>query len=261
MPRERGEGEGAVRQVPLATPFGRLVQGRGDTRAVILSAAVHLGVVAALLWGGTRFIEDTRAPGPGHGRGGGGGGGGGLRTLVLYEAAEPAPPPPAPVPPPTQVVVRTVPTPVAPPPVKPPDSIPKASAPAAASPGPGAGPGTGAGTGPGTGGGSGGGAGGGVGPGVGSDSGGGGTVLNPYPQTVIMPPSHVPRELRGATITAVFEIGADGKVVHVSLEPMPADRKFASDFLETLRQYAFTSARTLDGRPVAAILRVHFTLP
>jgi hypothetical protein len=252
-----------MRPVPLATPFGRLVRGRGDTRAVILSAAVHLGVVLALLWGGARFVEDSRAPGPGHGKGGGGGGGGGSpRTLVLYEP-EPAPPP-QPVPPPQQLVVRTVPVPA--PVVKPPDSTPKppAAAPAPAAgpaPGAGAGPGTGAGKGPGAGGGSGGGTGGGVGPGVGADSGGGGTVLNPYPQTVIMPPSHVPRELRGSTITAVFEIGADGKVEHVSLEPMPADRKFASDFLQTLRQYAFTAARTLDGRPVAAILRVHFTLP
>ncbi len=261
MPSERG----TARQVPLATPFGRLVQGRGETRAVILSAAVHVGVVLALLWGGARFIEDSRAPGPGHGRGGGGGGGGGAqRTLVLY-VPEPAPPPPQPVPPPTQLVVRTVAVVTPPPAVKPPDSTPQPPAPAAsaaaAAPGTGAGPGTGPGKGPGAGGGSGGGSGGGVGPGVGPDSGGGGTILNPYPQTVIMPPSHVPHDLRGSTITAVFEIGADGRVVHVSLEPMPADRKFASDFLETLRQYAFTSARTLDGRPVAAVLRVHFTLP
>src|SRR5574340_6223 len=108
MPSERGTEVGALggggRPVPLATPFGRLVRGRGDTRAVILSAAVHAGVVLALLWGGTRLVMDSRAPGPGHGKGGGGGGGGGARTVVLYQAAAPAPPAP-----PQQLVVKTAP--------------------------------------------------------------------------------------------------------------------------------------------------------
>lgn len=258
MPGERGEP--ATRQVPLATPIGRLVRGRGDTRAVILSAVVHLAVVLALLWSGTRYLEDTRAPGPGHGRGGGGGGGGGgTRALVLYVAPPPAPPPPAPTP--AAVVVKTVPVPA--PVVKPVDSTPKPAAPAAvaaAPAGPGAGPGSGAGQGPGSGGGSGGGTGGGVGPGVGADSGGGGTILGPTLQTIFIPPTDRPRAVRGTVITATFEVSASGDVVHIALDPMPQDRRFAAELLAKLRQFSFTPAHRPDGRAIPSLYSVKLYL-
>lgn len=253
MPSERG----VRRSVPLATPFGRLARERGSTRGVILSAGVHLAVLLALLWAGSRLVVADRAPGPGHGLGGGGGGGGNPRIL-LY-----APPDaPAPAPLPQQVSVPVVPTmPV--PAVRLPEARVEPIAPPvmAAALGPGSGAGSGAGKGPGAGTGSGGGSGSGVGPGIGSDSGGGGgRIYPPQPQTIVIPPADRPRSVRGTTVTAVFEISARGDVTHVSLDPMPRDRKFANAFLAKLRGYAFTPAYTLDGRPIAAIYRISFVL-
>jgi len=225
---------------------------------VILSAVVHLAVVALLVWSGARLALDERAPGPGHGRGGGGGGGGN-RTLVLYvaPAAEaPAPPPAAPA-----VVMPTVPAVVIPVP-QPTDTTPRAPTPAvAAGAGPGEGAGKGPGTGPGSGSGTGGGVGSGTGPGMGPDSGGGGgRVYPPQPQGIILPPPDRPSSLRGTTVTAVFEISATGEVLHVALDPSPKDHRFANEFLERLRRFTFTPAYTLDGHPVAALFRITITL-
>lgn len=251
----------AMRQIPLATPFGRLAHERGGTRGVILSAAVHLAAVAFLLWSGTHLMLADRAPGPGHGRGGGGGGGGN-RTLVLLVPPAPATPAPAPPAPaievPKQIAVvipevrlDTTPLPPAPAPAQP----------AAAGQGPGEGAGKGPGTGPGSGTGSGGGSGSGVGPGTGPDSGGGGGRLYPpQPQGIILPPPDRPSSLRGTTVTAVFEISATGEVTHVALDPTPKDHKFANEFLERLRRFTFTPAYTLDGHPVAALFRINITL-
>jgi len=223
---------------------------------VILSAAVHVGVVALLAWTGSRLVMDDRAPGPGHGRGGGGGGG--TRTVVLYQvpaAAAPAPPT-APV-----VVTPAVPA-VVIPVAQPVDTTPHPPAPAlaAAGAGPGEGAGKGPGTGPGSGGGSGGGAGGGVGPGTGPDSGGGGSIIPPNLQGMILPPPDRPSSVRGTTVKVVFEVSATGEVTHVALDPMPKDRRFVSEFLERLRRYTFTPAHTLDGQPVAAVTWVKVTL-
>jgi protein TonB len=248
-----------MRPVPLATPFGRLAHERGRTRGVILSAAVHLAVVAFLVWSGTRLMVTDRAPGPGRGRGGGGGGGGN-RTLVLLVPPAPAAPAPAPPAPaivmPTQLAVVI--------PEVQPDTTPRAPAapaqPAAAGQGPGEGPGKGAGVGPGSGTGSGGGSGSGVGPGSGPDSGGGGRVYPPQPQGIILPPPDRPSSLRGTTVTAVFEISATGEVTHVALDPAPRDHKFANEFLERLRRFTFTPAYTVDGHPVAALFRINITL-
>jgi len=251
MPSEHG----AVRQVPLAIPFGRLAHERGGTRGVILSAAAHVGVVLLLLWSGSRVLNGL-APGPGHGRGGGGGGGN--RTLVLY--VPPAPPAPAP-PPQAPAIVLPKQLAVVVPAVQP-DTTPHA--PAAAQPsagqGPGEGAGKGPGTGPGSGGGSGGGTGGGVGAGTGPDSGGGGTVVPPSLQGMVLPPDDRPSSLHGTTITVVFEVSATGEVTHVALDPMPRDRKFANEFLSRMRRYTFIPAHTLDGRPVADMFIAKVTL-
>jgi hypothetical protein len=258
MPDERRAEAAGGRQAPLATPFGRLARDRGTTRGVTLSAAVHLAVVALLLWAGSRLPESGQAPGPGHGRGGGGGGGG-ARTLVLYVPPTAQPPLPAVTPPLHQLVVP-VPR-VTLPPVRT-DSVPlRAAALAAAQLGPGAGPGAGTGKGPGTGSGSGGGTGSGRGPGLGPDSGGGGGSFYP-PQllSVIMPPPHPPGSVRGSTVTAVFEVSASGRVVRVTLHPTPRDRRYADELLARLRTYAFTPARTLDGQPMPALFRVNITL-
>src|SRR3989304_1690954 len=64
------------RQVPLAVPFGRQLQSRSRWRELLLSAALHLGVLVALVWGGRHLAEASGRPGEGPGLGGGGGGGG-----------------------------------------------------------------------------------------------------------------------------------------------------------------------------------------
>jgi hypothetical protein len=248
-----------MRQVPLATPFGRLARERGGVRAVILSAVFHAGLALAVFWSGTRLMVADRMPGPGHGRGGGGGGGGN-RALLLFVPPAQAAGPALPTPPPLVMPkAAPVPLPQMPAPDIPPPTL--SSAQLLAMLGPGQGPGTGSGRGPGSGSGTGGGAGAGTGPGVGADSGGGGgRIYPPQPQSIIMPPPDRPSSVRGTTVTARFEISARGEVMRVSLDPMPRDRKFANAFLDRLKRYTFTPAYALDGRPVAAAFEIHIML-
>ncbi len=239
---------------PLGIPFARLVSSRGTRGGVLLSAALHVAVVLLLIWSGARLVLNERAPGSERGRGGGGGGG--SRTLLMYVS----PAPPAVPAPPTEVTVPVLSAVVIP--------VPQIRLPAVLPPPPpqlggvgsGLGSGQGSGTGPGAGSGSGGGTGSGHGTGVGPDSGGGGQFYPPTPRTVLVPPQHVPGALRGRVITAIFDISSRGEVTGVALDPMPRDREFAAEFLTKLRQYVFTPARTVDGRPVAARLAVAFTL-
>jgi hypothetical protein len=251
---------GAMRQVPLATPFGRLAHERGGVRGVILSAVVHAALILAVLYSGSRLAEADRMPGAGRGRGGGGGGGGQRALLLFTPPAPPAAGPALPAPPPL-VMPQAAPVPL--PDVKPPDLAPPtlSTAQLLASLGPGEGPGKGAGTGPGAGTGSGGGTGSGRGPGMGPDSGGGGGTL--YPAQVhglILTPPDPPASVRGHTYTARFEISERGDVMRVSLNPVPPDRKYAETMLDRLRHYTFAPARTLDGRPVASIYEIHLTI-
>ncbi|HYA52860.1 MAG TPA: hypothetical protein VEG33_17025, partial [Streptosporangiaceae bacterium] len=166
-----------MRQVPLATPFGRLARERGGIRAAILSAAVHAALALAVVWSGTRLMVADRMPGPGRGRGGGGGGGGN-RALLLFVPPSQDAGPALPVPPPL-VMPKAAPVPL--PPLPAPEIPPPTLSPEQllALLGPGQGPGTGSGRGPGAGSGTGGGSGPGVGPGTGPDSGGGGGRIYP----------------------------------------------------------------------------------
>lgn len=247
----------AVRQVPLATDFGRQVRSRGNLRGLGLSAVVHLGILALVLWGQHRLFAAGRMPGAGDGKSGGGGGGG--RVFAVF-AVPPAPAnaqaaPALEVP---SLHALTVPVEQAPEDVPLQLSAAELAALAQASV-PGAGAGTGGGPGSGTG--SGGGSGSGVGTGTGPDSGGaGGSVYPPQPQGIIMPPPDRPAALRGATVTVRFEISARGEVLGVSLDPPIRDRKFRDDFLERLRRYTFTPAYTRDGRAVAAAFEIRITL-
>jgi len=251
----------AMRQVPLATPFGRLAHERGGVRGVILSAVVHAALALLVVYSGTRLMVADRMPGAGRGREGGGGGGGGARALLLF--APPAPPaagPAAPVPPPL-VMPKAAPIPL--PEIKPPD-VPPPSLSAAellAALGPGEGPGKGAGAGPGAGTGSGGGTGSGRGPGTGPDSGGAGGSLNPpTPKQLLLPPMDKPASVRGSTITVRFEISERGDVMRVSYSPELHDRSYASEFTDKMKHYTFNPATTLDGHPVAAIYQIKFVL-
>src|SRR3990170_4661860 len=84
------------RQVPQAVPFGRQVRAHRHVGEVLLSAALHSGVLVVLLWGGRQLVEVRGRPGEGPGLGGGGGGGGNRMFAVFTApaAAMPAPPPP-----------------------------------------------------------------------------------------------------------------------------------------------------------------------
>lgn len=248
------EHDPATRERPLGIPFARLVSNRGTRGGVLVSAAVHIAVVLVLIWSGSRLALNERTPGSEQGRGGGRGGGG--RTFLMYVS----PAQPGVRAPPTQVTVPMLSAVVIPvPQIRLPEVLPP-PAPQVGAMGSGLGSGQGSGTGPGAGSGSGGGTGSGHGTGVGPDSDGGGLFYPPSPQTVLVPPQHVPASLRDRVITAVFVITARGEVARVSLDPMPRDRQFAAEFLARLRSYMFRPARTVGGRPVAASLTVVFTL-
>ena len=250
----------AGRQVPLASPFGRQVRERGTLRGLGLSAAVHLGVLALVLWGQHRMFAEGRAPGNGPGAGGGGGGGGGRVFAVFALPPAPVTLPPAPALTVPSLQALTMPV------VRPPEEVPvhvsaEELAALVRAVGPGSGPGQGSGTGPGSGSGSGGGSGSGTGPGVGGDSGGGGgTVYPPSPQQIILPPVDRPASVRGITLRVRFQISARGEVLGVTLAPPLRDRKFRDDFLERLRRYTFSPAHTRDGRAVPAVYEIRFPL-
>lgn len=248
----------AVRQVPLATPFGRQVRERGILRGVGLSAVVHVALIALVIWGGRRLAEADLAPGDGGGRSGGGGGGGNriFAVFALPTASPPLPPAPALVVPSLQAL--TVPM------TQPPEAVPEqisAQDLARLAQPTGAGAGQGTGTGPGSGSGTGGGSGSGVGTGVGPDSGGaGGSYFPPQPQSIIMPPDPRPASVRGTTITARFEISSRGEVLRVTIDPAIRDRRFSDALVERLRSYVFTPAYTRDGQPMAAPFEIRITL-
>lgn len=246
-------------QIPLAVPFGRRVRSRRDTREMLLSAALHLGVFAALVWGGRQLVEVRGNPGEGPGLGGGGGGGGNRMFAVFTApaASMPAAPPP-PIVMPTQLSMQI-----------PVTRLPDVEQPAAPSvadllhqtqgAGPGQGEGTGTGTGPGSGSGTGGGIGSGKGPGVGSDSGGTGRIFPPVPIGLLLPPP-APSGLRGVRLTVRFEISERGEVLSVEVDPPIRDRGYRNEFMDRMRRYIFTPARTLEGRPVRVVFPVQFAL-
>ena len=257
----------ATRPAPFATPFGRQVRGGGGIRNTILSAVVHVLVIGLLVWGGKKtFIDANKGPGAFLGRGGGGGGGG-IRAYAIYNVRTmTTSPPPAPAPKPVvmpTVVPPTIPIPTPQPtPTPPPAPVPPAAP--AATPGTGTGTGAGPGTGPGAGSGTGGGTGSGVGTGTGNDSGpggGGGTVFPPQPQSILLAPTPVPRELQGRELTITFQLNERGEVLNVDVDPPIRDRSFRNEFFDRLKRYAFSPALTRDGRPVAVSFQMKYTLP
>jgi hypothetical protein len=252
--------ERSLERVPFARPFGRQVRGTGAARGTLLSAVLHLALIALFVWAGRRqFLDASRAPGPDLGLGGGGGGRG-IRGLAVFTAsamgASPTPPPP-----PVQQPPLTVPQQVQPLPETPP-AAPAVPTPQPAA-GPGEGAGQGAGAGPGSGTGTGGGVGGGVGTGVGNDSGpggGGGRIFPPQLQGLIIPPPGVPRELRGTRIVVTFRISERGEVVDVTTDPVIRDRGWRNEFLDRMRRYTFSPAYLPGGHPVAAEYPITITL-
>jgi protein TonB len=245
----------ALRHVPLAVSLGRQTRQRGMIRGLGLSAGVHCLLIGLAVWGTHRIAESDGDPGDGSRRNPGGGGGGRVFAVLALPAALPsAPPPPALTVP--SLAALTLPV------EQPPEAVPEqVTAEELARLAQATGVGTGGGPGSGTG--SGGGSGSGVGPGVGPDSGAGGghgTYYMPRPQQVILPPTDRPASVRGISVTARFEISATGEVLRVTLQPTLPDRRFQGAFLERLRRYTFTPARSLDGRPIPGVCEVLFSL-
>jgi hypothetical protein len=249
----------ADRQVPLASPFGRQVRDRGTLRGLGLSAAVHLGLLALVLWGQHRMMEAGLMPGLGPGKAGGGGGGSRVFAVLAIPAARAAlPPAPALTVPSLQALTVPVEQPAEEVPVQM-SAEELAALIRATAPGSGGGQGSGAGpgTGPGTGGGSGGGAGG----GSGGDSGGaGGNVFAPQLQGMILPPPDRPSSVRGVTFRVRIEVSARGEVLDVSIDPAIRDRHYGDEFLDRLRHYRFTPAYTRDGRAAPGVFEIRITL-
>ena len=243
----------AVRQVPLATPFGRQTRERGKLRGLGLSAVAHVALLALVLWGQHRMIEAGLMPGLGPNKPGGGGGGGAVVVLFVQPPAAAA----APAVQTPQLQVVTTPA------VQPPEEVPVQMSPEeirsllqAATPG------NGTGVGPGSGTGSGGGSGAGTGPGTSADSGGaGGNVFAPQPQGIILPPSDRPSSVKRGTVVVVrFEVSARGEVLDVTIDPPIRDRHYQAEFLDRLRRYTFTPAYTRDGHAVPGVLEIRITL-
>lgn len=201
---------------------------------IILLLVTRFGVQWVLGGGDDRF-------GP---RGGGGGAGGSVHLVDLPAAA-----PPAPAAPVQQPAVHTVPPPqpdpaltLTPPPVKP---LSLTVAPVVAAVGT-ANDGT-AGQGPGTGGGIGGGAGTGVGNDSGPGSGGNGAYITPPSvRTMILPPL-----CAKGRFTVNFWVAADGRVTHVTVDPVLKDGGCQKQLMDKMMSYEFVPARSRDGRTIA----------
>ena len=222
-----------------------------------LSLLLHILLIMLLLVPLRRdFARVLDLGTPGGQRGGGGGGGrGGVAyiTLPLPKATPrvavpvaPTNPAPSPVPVVTPSTVSPPPEPVAP--VTEPAPQASAAPPDSAA---GAGPGQGGGTGGGTGGGQGPGTGPGSGPGDGG-SGGAGKGRAPQIRHQPIPPTDVPKELRGVSIRVTLWIAANGKIDRVATDPPIRDHKFADQFTESMLSYRYRPALGPDGTAVAS---------
>lgn len=255
---DAGAPEGSVR-VRASLPD----TGRRSPLGVVLSLALHVGVVLLALRVGAVAVETRGNPFAAFVErfgGGGGGGTGGDVAFIIPPAAPPAPAPEVPVPEVVPTVVpQVVPTPD---PVieLPPVPVPVPTAPGTAGSagtgggsgggaGTGQGPGTGAGTGPGSGGGAGGGLG-----------GGGRAGSPPTSRTFIVPPIDAPRSLRGRTVDVTFHVDATGRVTDIDVVPPIADRGYARKFDEAMRGFRFRPARDGDGSPVAGVVTMSVTI-
>lgn len=226
-------------------------RGQGPGAAVAL--LIHGVLVAALLWGGTRYLQGGGGgPGP---LGGGGEGGG--KPAAHFLTLPPAPP----------MEVVDVPAPPAVPevaldaavipelaPIQLPDPRPVTVAtPVSVGAGSGGGPGSGTG--------SGGGQGSGVGAHTGPGSGGDAEYISlPSPRWTIVPPMNRPASVRGRQFVVTFWVTADGWVAKVAVEPDIREGGYRRDFMERMKGYQFDPARNRDGRPVASIFTITLTM-
>ena len=236
---------------PVFDSYSLPLPQRREGPAAALSFLAHVAIAILVLWRGATLFE--RGGGGGTGPRGGGGGGG--RPAVSWFAL----PPPAPaaaraenVPPPAAVTVPTV-APVTQP-VK--INMPVPTLVVTPPPQPIAVVGTGDGTtgGPGQGPGSAGGTGTGSGTGTGADAGpgsGGGAsdIFGPTPRLVPNVPAGAPPGDKGRHEVR-FWIRADGRVTRIQVSPPIKDSGYRREFMETMKNFEFSPAKTRDGRPI-----------
>jgi hypothetical protein len=70
-----------------------------------------------------------------------------------------------------------------------------------------------------------------------------------------------PKELRGVSLSVTFWVLVDGRVDRYTVQPAIKDRDYAKKFDEVMRAFRFTPARAPDGRAVAGMTTITFTLP
>ncbi len=231
---------------PVFDSYALPLPQRREGPAAAVSFLAHLAIAMLVLWRGAALFEG----GGGGGTGPRGGGGGGGRPAVSWftlptlssPQAEALPPAPA-------VTVPTVSAPVTEP-VKidlPPPPI--TIAPPAAvgtgdgtTGGPGNGPGSRGGTGTGTG----------TGTGVDAGPGSGGDasdIFGPTPLLVPNVPAGAPPEEKRKHEVR-FWIRADGRVTRIEVSPPIRDSGYRRLFMETMKNFVFSPAKTRDGRPI-----------
>jgi hypothetical protein len=269
----------SARRPAYRAPMGMPFRDEGRRASALVSLAIHALIIGLLV--APFFLPDSviarieqgaGGAGPAGGGGGGRGGTGGTIETLRYVrlAPDPVPTPtsiaPAPTPPPlpTPKVEPPKPKPVETPPAPAPAQQSAVPAPqsvvAAATPGVGGGSGTDgtAGAGPG----SGGGVGSGVGTGRGSAAGpgtGGGTQTN-YPPQVInlnLPPMPPPKNVRGWTMIANFDVDSTGRVLDFKVNDSP-DGSFNRQLASVLRTYKFRPGTRPDGTPIRMTAQLSF---
>jgi protein TonB len=257
-------------------PIGMPLRDDGKRASALVSILVHVVIIGLLIMpfflpGSViaRIEQGAGGPGPAGGGGGGNRGTGGTVEALQYVrvARDPVPTPktlpPATVAPPTPKVEAPKPTPVEPP--KPAAPAPQQSAAPApqttvASVTPGTGGGSGADGSGGAGPGSGGGVGSGVGTGKGSANGpgtGGGNQTNFPPQVVNLnlPPLPTPKNVRGWTMVANFDVDSTGRVLDLKVNESP-DGSFNRQLASILRTYKFRPGTRPDGTPVRMVAQL-----
>jgi len=228
-----------------ALPLSR----RREGPAAAVSFIVHVTIAILVLWRGAALFANGGGGGSGPRGGGRGGGRPAVSWFALPRPASPAAraenvPPAAAVTVPTVALV-TVPLKVA---LPPPTLVVTPPQPAVVGPGDGTtgGPGQGPGSAGGTGTGSGTGTGADAGPGSG---GGASDIFGPTPLLMpTIPPGAPLEEKRKHEVR--FWIRADGRVTRIEVSPPIRDSGYRRVFMETMRNFVFSPAKTKAGRPI-----------
>ena len=235
-------------------------------RSYVISAALHVLLIAFVVW--QQATDESADAGAGlPGLAGGGGGGGGPRITYIALSPPPAaaastpaviPPPPQPMLLPVQEVRE----------ISPVEARVTVDVPSNIRPiqlartiGAGAGIGGGRGAGTGSGGGVGSGQGTGMGSGVGPGSGGDdGAIFPPTVRYTFLPPLPRPNSVQGRTFRVRFAVSAEGRVTDVEIEPNIGDGDYRKKFTGTMFRFRFSPATLRDGTAVAGTAILSFTL-